>query len=50
MSRSCWQRGPLAFTEDQALFAAHPSEVLMAAALTCTDEADFRNRIREAPE
>ena len=39
-----------AFTEDQALFAAHPIEALMAVALACTDEGDFRNRICEAPE
>ena len=37
------------FTEDLALSASHPIEVLMAAALACTDEVDFRNRIREAP-
>ena len=39
-----------AFTEDQALFAAHPIEGLVGAALACTDEGDFRNRICEAPE
>ena len=39
-----------AFTEDVALSAAPPIEVLMAAALACTDEVDFRNRIREASE
>ena len=36
------------FTEDQELFAAHPIDVLMAAALACVDEADFRCRLREA--
>ena len=36
-----------AFTEDQELFAAHPIEALMAAALACADEADFRHSIRQ---
>ena len=36
-----------AFTEDRQLFAAHPIEALMAAALVCTDEADFRRRLRD---
>jgi hypothetical protein len=41
-----------AFTEDRQLFAAHPIEALMAAALVCTDEADFRHHLlarREEP-
>ncbi|MDD9983460.1 MAG: hypothetical protein OXU81_19245, partial [Gammaproteobacteria bacterium] len=33
--------------EDRELFGALPSEALMAAALACTGEADFRRRIRE---
>ena len=32
--------------EDQALFGTVPVEVLMAAALACRDEADFRRRVR----
>ena len=36
------------FMEDHELFAEHPIELLMAAALACTDEAGFRRRIREA--
>ena len=35
------------FTEDRDLFAERPAETLMAAALACTDEADFRRRIRQ---
>ena len=35
-------------TEGQGLLAGLPIESLMAAALACTDEADFRRRIREA--
>ena len=33
---------------DHDLFAEHPIDALMAAALVCTDEADFRRHIREA--
>ena len=33
--------------EDRALFGALPAEILMAAALACTGEADFRRRVRE---
>ena len=33
-------------TGDPAVLAAHPSERVMAAALACTDEADFRRRLR----
>ena len=36
------------FTNDQGLFVEHPIEPLMEAALACTDENDFRRRIREA--
>lgn len=36
------------FAQDHDLFAEHPIEALMVAALVCTDEADFRRRIREA--
>ena len=32
--------------EDRALFAALPAETLVAAALACTGETDFRQRIR----
>ena len=35
------------FMEDQGLFAEQSIELLMTAALACTDEADFRRRIRE---
>ena len=35
-------------TEGRELLAGLPIEPLMAAALACTDEADFRRRIREA--
>ena len=35
-------------TEDRGLLAELSIEPLMAAALACTDEADFRRRIREA--
>ena len=35
-------------TEGRGLLAELPIEPLMAAALACTDEADFRRRIREA--
>ena len=38
-----------AFTTDLDLPAGHSVEALMAAALTCTDEADFRHHLREAP-
>ena len=34
-------------SEDRVLIGALPSEALMAAALACTGEADFRRRIRE---
>ena len=33
--------------EDRALIGALPVEALMAAALACTGEADFRRRVRE---
>ena len=33
--------------EDRVLFGAVPPEALMAAALACTGEADFRRRVRE---
>ena len=33
--------------EDQELFSGHSGEALMAAALACTGDADFRQRIRE---
>ena len=39
-------------SEDRALFGALPAEILMAAALACTGEADFRRRAtppRRAP-
>ena len=36
------------FAQDHDFFAEHPIEALMAAALVCTDEADFRRRVREA--
>ena len=39
-----------AFTEDQELFSAHPIEGLMAAALACADEADFRHYLSGAAE
>ena len=35
------------FATDRALFGGLPDDALMAAALACTDEADFRRRIRE---
>ena len=35
------------FSEDRELFSGLSGEVLMAAALACTGEADFRRRIRE---
>jgi hypothetical protein len=35
-------------TQDLELFAGRPIEELMAAALVCTDEADFRRRLRDA--
>ena len=31
--------------EDRALFGALPAEALIAAALACTGEADFRRRV-----
>ena len=34
-------------TEDRALFGGLSGDALMAAALACTDEADFRRRVRE---
>ena len=34
-------------SEDRALFGALPAEILMAAALACTGEADFRRRVRQ---
>ena len=36
-------------TEDRALFGSVPSDALMAAAVACHDETDFRRRIRDAP-
>ena len=36
-----------ALTEYRELFARHPIELLMTAALECTDEADFRRRFRD---
>ena len=35
-----------AIAEDRGLFAALPGDALMAAAVTCRDEADFRRRLR----
>ena len=35
------------FATDRALFGGLSDDALMAAALACTDEADFRRRIRE---
>ena len=35
------------FTQDQGRFAGLPIEALMGAALACSDEADFRRRVRE---
>ena len=37
----------LDFTEDRELFGGLSGEALMAAALACTGEADFRRRLRE---
>ena len=37
----------LDFTEDRGLFSGVSDECLMAAALVCTGEADFRRRVRE---
>ena len=37
-----------AFTDDRDLLAGHSIEVLMAAALACTGEADFRRRLGDA--
>ena len=37
----------LEFTENRELFGALSSDALMAAALACTDEVDFRRRVRE---
>ena len=34
-------------TEDRELLGALPGDALMAAALACTDAADFRQRIRD---
>ena len=36
-----------ALTQDHELFAGRPIEALIAAALVCRDEADFRRRFRE---
>ena len=38
------------FTQDEGFFARFSIETLMAVALACTDEADFRRRIGEAAE
>ena len=35
------------FVEEPELLAAASLEVVMAAALACTDEADFRRRLRD---
>ena len=35
--------------EDRALFGDLPGDALMAAAVACRDETDFRRRIRDAP-
>ncbi len=35
------------FADEPALLAEAPLETLMAAALACADEADFRRRLRE---
>ena len=35
-----------ALAEDRGLFAALPGDALMAAAVACRDEADFRRRLR----
>ena len=37
-----------ALAEDRALFGGLPANVLMAAAVACHDEADFRRRLRNA--
>ena len=37
-----------ALAEDRGLFAALPGDALMAAAVACRDEADFRRRLRNA--
>ena len=37
----------LDFTEDRALFGGLSGDALMAAALACAGEADFRRRVRE---
>ena len=34
-----------ALTEDRELFAAYPGDTLIAAAVACRDEADFRRRL-----
>ena len=39
-----------AFSADFELLAGRPVDALMAVALACTDEADFRRRLREAAE
>ena len=35
-----------ALAEDRNLFGAHPGDTLIAAAIACRDEADFRRRLR----
>ena len=35
-----------ALAEDRDLFGAHPGDTLIAAAVACRDEADFRRRLR----
>ena len=37
------------FTEDRDLFSGLSGDALIAAALACTDETDFRRRVREQP-
>ena len=39
----------LDFTEDRDLFSGLSGDALMAVALACTGEADFRRRVREQP-
>ena len=40
---------PAGFTDEPGLLAGQSLETLMAAALACTDEADFRRRLRDLP-
>ena len=53
VAAALWARGitvTAKFTQDEGLFARHSIETLMAAALACTGEDDFRRRIGEAAE